>query len=459
MSYASRFRRRQYVMGSLWIAPMLGALVAILLAVVVGSLEDSVDLPPAWQFSSDTASSVLTSLSAASVSLIGFVVTVTVLVVQVATTNLTPRSLRMWYRAPLLKLVLAVLTGTFAFTFAELRRITPDHVPNLGVIAAGFLMFSGILVFLLFLNTFIHRLRPVHVAEGVCEAAKRVIAAHPAFRDQPAGGARVERPATPPMVVRSPAAGVIQAIDEAGLVRWASRRDCLLAIPFAVGDFVSEGAVIGEIYGPTGSDAARDVNGMIAFGLERTVDQDPAFALRLMVDIAIRSLSPAVNDPTTAVQVLARIGDLLRRIGSSHLRVPAVLRDERGAIRVLVREPEWEDYLALGVTEIREYGGGSVQVVRALRSLLEGLRDEVVAPHRAAVEQELQRLDEAVERHFSGSADLDRARGSDGQGIGGRAAGFWLAPDSTEASRPAAGTRPTENGPGETSSHGPQVPD
>jgi len=74
---------------------------------------------------------------------------------------------------------------------------------------------------------------------------------------------------------------VIQAIDEAGLVRWATRQDCLLAIPFAVGDIVPEGAVIGEIYGRAGSDAERDVNGMIAFGLERTIDQDPAFALRL----------------------------------------------------------------------------------------------------------------------------------------------------------------------------------
>src|SRR5438270_13739547 len=107
-----------YVKGSLWIAPMLGAVAAILLAFAVARVEHSVNLPPSWQFSSSTASTVLAALAAATVSLIGFVVTVRVLVVQVATANLTPRSMRIWHRAPVPKGVLAVLTGTFTFSFA-----------------------------------------------------------------------------------------------------------------------------------------------------------------------------------------------------------------------------------------------------------------------------------------------------------------------------------------------------
>jgi uncharacterized membrane protein len=72
--------------------------------------------------------------------------------------------------------------------------------------------------------------------------------------------------------------------------------------------------VIAEVYGPLVADAAPRLQGMVAIGLERTIDQDPGFALRVMVDIAARALSPAINDPTTAVQVLARVGDLLQRI-------------------------------------------------------------------------------------------------------------------------------------------------
>jgi uncharacterized membrane protein len=428
VSYASRFRRRQYVTGSLWIVPMLGAVIAFLLAIGVDQVEHSVNLPPSWQFSSSTASTVLAALAAAAVSLIGFVVTVSVLVVQVATANLTPRSMRIWYRDPVLKGVLAVLTGTFSFSFAELRRITPDHVPDLGVLVAAFGMFVGICLFLFFLDRFIHRLRPVKVAEAVGEVAKRTIAGSPVFQDQLSETGREERPAADPSaLVRPEVSGVIQAIDEAGLVSWAAGNDCLVALPVAVGDYVTENSVIAEVYGPVIPDAAPRVQGMVAIGLERTIDQDPGCALRLMVDIATRALSAALNDPSTAVQVLAHIGDLLRLIGNSDLSVPAQLRDQGGTVRVLLQGQRWEDYLTLGVTEIREYGGRSIQVVRALRSVLERLHSEARPPNRAAVEEELKRLDATVELHFTASADLDRARLSDAQGIGGPGGDLWLA--------------------------------
>jgi uncharacterized membrane protein len=169
-----------------------------------------VNLSVFWQFSAGTASSVLTTFAGAAVSLIGFVVTVSVLVVQVATTNLTPRSMRIWYRDPMLKAVLAVLTGTFTFSFAEMRRITPDHVPDLGVTTAAVGMFAGILLCLLFLDRFIHRLRPVRVAEAVGDLAKRVVAESPAFQDQPSTPGECERPTgDPSLIVRSTVSGVI----------------------------------------------------------------------------------------------------------------------------------------------------------------------------------------------------------------------------------------------------------
>ncbi len=127
---------------------------------------------------------------------------------------------------------------------------------------------------------------------------------------------------------------------------------------------------------------------MIALGVERTIEQDPAFALRIMVDIAIRALSPAVNDPTTAVQVLDHLGDALRFVGSTRLELP-----DRPHPEVIVRTRRWEDFLMLGVTEIREYGGASIQVVRRLRAMLEELRESVLAEHVTAVEDELARLD------------------------------------------------------------------
>jgi uncharacterized membrane protein len=119
---------------------------------------------------------------------------VSVLVVQIATANLTPRSMRLWYRDPMLKTVLAVLTGTFMFSFAQLRRITPDHVPSLEVIVAGAAEVVAIVVFLLFLDRFIHRLRPVMVADTATQKAKRVVAGSPAFQDRASEGEQIEPP-------------------------------------------------------------------------------------------------------------------------------------------------------------------------------------------------------------------------------------------------------------------------
>ena len=419
MSYATRFRRRQYIMGSLWIAPVVGALAATAIALIVDAIEHSVTLPEVWQFSSSTASTFLSVLAGASVSLIGFVITVSVLVVQISMANLTPRSLRIWYRDPMLKAVLAVLTGTFMFTFAEIRRITPDQVPNVGVIVAGFAQVASILMFLLFLDRFIHRLRPVSVAETAAEAAKEVVATSPAFREQPSQSGDLAMPTgEPSSIVRSASSGIIQAVDEAGLVSWAAANGSLVVLPVAVGDFVAAGDTLAEVHGGAVPEAALPLQSMVALGLERTMDQDPAFALRVMVDISTRALSPAVNDPSTAVQVLARITDLLRCIGRTQLRVPARLRDDTGEIRVLLSVPRWEDYLMLGLTEIREYGGDSIQVVRALRKHLQDLHRDVLPPHRPAVEEELRRLEATIELRFSESPDLDRARWSDAQGIG-----------------------------------------
>jgi uncharacterized membrane protein len=273
----------------------------------------------------------------------------------------------------------------------------------------------------LFLDRFIHRLRPVCIAESAAEAAMKVVATSPAFQERPSRSGDLAMPTgEPTSIVRSAASGIIQAIDEAGLVSWAVANGGLVVLPVAVGDFVAAGEALAELHGGhVSDDAALRLRGMVALGLERTMDQDPAFALRVMVDISIRALSPAVNDPSTAVQVLPHITDLLRCIGRTELRVPIRLRDDTGEIRVLLSVPRWEDYLMLGLTEIREYGGNAIQVVRALREHLEDLRRDVIASHRPAVEEELRRLEATVDLRFSESPDLDRARGSDAQGIGG----------------------------------------
>jgi uncharacterized membrane protein len=283
-------------------------------------VDKDLSLPAAVSYSSTTASTVLSALVGAMAFLIGFVVTVTVLAVPIATSSFSARYMRLWYRDRVLKVLLALIIGTLAFSFAVLRRVEPNFVPNLGVTLAGLLVIASLLFFLFFLDRYLHRLLPVAVATL---AAADV---HRDFERYAEGIAATEDifvgvvepgDVRPALVVRSETAGAIQAIASRGLLRWAREHGRLVVLGHMIGDFVPTGATLFEAYGDAPPDAKAEhaLRGMIALGRERTIEQDPSFAIRIMVDIGDRALSAAVNDPTTAVQVLDELGEVLRVVG------------------------------------------------------------------------------------------------------------------------------------------------
>jgi uncharacterized membrane protein len=403
--------------------PLLGAILGTLLGSLGALLDQHVALPAYWQYSPSTASTVLSAIVGSTAALIGFVVTVTVLVVQMATGTFSARYMRLWYRDRMLKASLAMLIGTLAFSFQLLRRVESDFVPNLGVTVAGALLLASLLLFMLYLDRVLHRMRPVAVAALVAQAGRKAFEAAVVWAgtaDAPDFAERRYEPGPEPALrVHSTRAGTIQAIDSSGLVRWAREHRCLLVLPHVVGDFVPVGSTLIEVHGEPPDGSEPRLVGMVALGTERTIEQDPAFAIRIMVDIANLALSPAVNDPTTAVQVLDHLGETLRLIGTTDLAGQSKLRGEPGPGSVVMHTRRWEDFLELGVTEIRNYGATGIQVNRRLRAMLEELLETVRPEYRAAVEDELARLAASVARNWAGSADLDRASASDRQGIGG----------------------------------------
>jgi uncharacterized membrane protein len=225
----------------------------------------------------------------------------------------------------------------------------------------------------------------------------------------------------PLLVARATRRGAIQAIDVAGLHAWSESSGRLVVVRHAVGDFVPAHAVLIEVFGdgPAGPGDDEQLRRMVVLGAERTIEQDPAFAIRIMVDIADKALSAAINDPTTAVQVINYIGESLRMIGTADISESRFSGGTAGRRGVVIPVRGWEDYLALATTEIREYGGSSIQVMRRMRAMLEELLEEVPELRRAAVRDELARLDTTVARSFADSVDLDRARTADSQGMGG----------------------------------------
>ena len=418
MSWAAGFRVRQFIRQSLWVVPLGGGVLGAVLADVDLWLEGMITLPPAWSYSEGTANSVLSAAAAAMVGLIGFVVTIGVLVVQMATGTLSPRFMRLWYRDRPQKFVLAAFTGTFTFAFALLRHVESDSVPDLGISLVGLAVGADLILLLVYFDRFVHALRPVAVAAAMARAglaieAEEEVLASSARSDDPR--VRLEEPDAR---VPAPRTGAIQAVDIGGLVRFATARDQVYVVPHTIGDFVTAGSLLMEVHGAASETDLRRLGGMVSLGRERTIDQDPAFALRILVDIAIRALSPAVNDPTTASQVLNHIDALLLGIGSADRADRGIALDADGRVRLVVRTRGWAEYLDLGVTEIRLYGSTSPQICRRLRAMLEDLLAGVLPANRAAVQCQLDALDRATEAAFPDPFDRALALMSDRQGLG-----------------------------------------
>ena len=213
---------------------------------------------------------------------------------------------------------------------------------------------------------------------------------------------------------------VIAAIDRTGLVRLARASGGSSRSFRSSGSISPPGTPVLRVHGGHTSPDRRATAGVLVLARQRTIDQDPAFVIRMLVDIAIRALSPAVNDPTTAVQSLDRIETLLMDL---HRRSPGptVVLDRAGVARGLIPAPTWSDYMEIALTEIRHYGAGSVQVARRLYALYDRLLDRVDGYARRRLELERRLLDDSVAVAFRDDEERALLVRPDAFGLGGRA--------------------------------------
>jgi uncharacterized membrane protein len=220
------------------------------------------------------------------------------------------------------------------------------------------------------------------------------------------------------LVAHAGGSEMVLAVDLNALKQEARRTRGTVEFVPQVGDFLATDEPLFVLYGGATAIDDRRLRASVAFGPERTMEQDPLFAFRILVDIALKALSPAINDPTTAVLAIDQIHRLLRSVGQRRLRGD-VLTDGLGHPRVIFRTPNWENFVHMSCTEIRHCGAGSMQVARRLRALLENLIVSL-PPHRhRALEEERDRLDQAIKAAYPLVSDLALASMPDAQGLGG----------------------------------------
>ena len=381
----------------------------------------SVDQMLAWpsRVGVDGARILLTALASSMLTFIVFVFSILLLAVQLASAQLTPRVIAHFYRNRVLRLSLSLFVFVFTFDLAVVVRIDTS-VPRPSASLATYLSVASIGVFLYMIDRVGKSLRPVSILTSIGKVGHDVIEhVYPHPVAAVAGTSAVTLPAVggPPRTVENSRPGIVLAFDPAGLAGLALRADGMIEVVPLVGDFVAKGDPLFRLFGGRDLDE-RDLQESIAIGPERTMEQDPAFAFRIIVDIAEKALSPAINDPTTAVLALDQLHHLLRSLGLRDLDTGQV-RDESRHLRVVYRTPDWEDLVGLAVTEIRHYGKDSIQITRRMRALLEDLIRVVPEKRGIRLREELELLHRTVDRAFPDAEDRDRAGRADSLGMGG----------------------------------------
>jgi uncharacterized membrane protein len=418
MTWLHRYQLVRTFRRSLWLMPVL----AIGLVLVVAPLIRWFDRATAWSwfnFTPDGARTILGAFSASMLTFVVFVVSSLLIVVQLASAQLTPRIIALVFMDRHLKWVLSTFTFAYTYTIAVSGRIEAT-TPQLPVAFAIIFNLACIAIFFWFVQWLGGSLRPIAVLHSVAEEGRAVVEnVYP----EPFDPAEVQPGWSPAPESESSAvehlgtSGVVLAFDHGNLAAIAERADVVIELAPQVGDFVARGDPLFRVRSGGRPVDAGALRASVVIGPERTMEQDPRFAFRIIVDIANKALSPAINDPTTAVLALDQLHRLLMYVGKRRLDAGQT-RDANGRLRLCYRTPDWTDFVSLAVTEIRHYGAGNMQVARRLQAMLAHLLYVMPEARKAVLRQELSLLHRAIQRSFPDDEDRARASVGDFQGIG-----------------------------------------
>lgn len=402
LTWSQRFRFQVWVRSSMWLIPLGFVLLAIGLAVLVPWIDQRLTSDPPFTYSASSAQSTLSAIASGMLVFTGFVFTVLTFAIQFGAGTYTPRLLTTIATDVKTKVSLGVFVATFIYALLVLADVAPgetDYVPQYSVLLAVVLVGVSVLLFLGLIVSVTVSVRSGRVIADTARLGRKVIETMfpEQSRDEPSSSAERHLPDGESKIVANArrGGGVLQAIDLHGIESFAETSGTTVELVPTVGAFVPTGAPVFLVHGAPRSSSVTSLLGLVAFGDERSFRQDPSYAIRVLVDIAIRALSPSVNDPTTATEALGRIGDLLALVGTRQLP-DGILRDDGGEVRFLYRTPSWSDYLALSFTEIRVYGADNPLVADELRHMLDELRGLVPSWRVDALDEQVWLLEEAV---------------------------------------------------------------
>jgi uncharacterized membrane protein len=391
---------------SVWLVPVLCVLAGAALSFGTIALDRYFDyqaIPQSLVGGPDAATEILGTVAVSMVSLTALVLTITMVVVQLAMGQFSPRIVQRILQDKPSGLAIGLFVATFVHSILAVREVTNNgdgsgNVPGIAVVTAFVLVLISIAVLVIYVHHIGRALRVSALIELVGKETRTLL-----DRKYPDKGSTPEREACGTFIVEARSSGVVTGFGVELLVEEARRANCRLELCPALGEFVP---------------AEDALNSALILQLEPTLDEDVAYGVRLLVDIAERSLAESpFQDPTTAVQAIDRLHDVLRQLARRPFP-DGRHRDEDGEIRLIVKTMSWEAYVHLAFDEIRMAGAGSPQVSRRLKAALEDLRT-IVPPQRLSVlDEQLDLLTAATETAMDDRRDVDMALQRDPEGIG-----------------------------------------
>jgi uncharacterized membrane protein len=386
---------------SLWVVPSLCVVTALVLSTITIEIDYRLALDDQDSASSlftrniDDARQVVATIATAMLAFVGVVFSITLVALQLASTQYSPRVVRSFVRSPLTKWTLGIFLATFTYSFATLASFESEavnteggeFVPATSVGLAFAFVIASLFVFIAFVHGIVRSMRVTYVIRTLADETRGAIELNYPLDAGPAPALPDLGPPTA-SVALSGHPGVIAGMDAARLVRIACHHGTVLRVTLAVGAYAAHESDLVEVHGGT-PPTKGEVRSCFDLGVERTLYQDPGYGLRQLVDIAIRALSPAVNDPTTAVQVIDRVEEILSRLVSRPMP-SGVHVDADGHVRLVHPVFGWDALVDLAFTEICHYGADAPQVTRRLSAAFDALGAKAPADRRTAIE--MQRL-------------------------------------------------------------------
>jgi len=415
------YRALSYAKSALWVVP----LVAILLVLVTVPGLRALDAWLQWRvigLDMTGAQTLYQTVITLTLTFMVFTFGSLLVAIQIAGGQLTPRIIATTLlRDNVVRYSVGLFVFTLVFAVMALNRLD-KNVPELAASITALLGIACMATFLFLIDYAARLLRPVTIVGRIGEEGLSVIEA---VYPQPVGATPdseqpqpTARGAPRRVVAHRGDSAILLAVDVETIVREARATGGIVELIPQVGDFVASEEPLFALYDGAAAIDERKLRAAVAFGSERTMEQDPMFAFRILVDIGLKALSRAINDPTTAVLALDQIHRLLKAVGKRHLQLEEI-KDGDGALRLVYRTPNWEDYVNVSCNEIRACGASSVQVARRLRAMIENVATSLPAHRRTALHEERDRLDRAIEPLYAQVFDLELARIPDSQGLGG----------------------------------------